>query len=306
MIASFWTALGAIAAIIAAVAWLGVAVLLGYNLALLTSVVSETARLVHGITEETVPLLSEVKTTVSNVNREMDRVDVMLESTGKIVKNVERLSTVVEHTVSSPLIKVAAGNVETSQRIVDVLLGAFAQALPDLVPAASQGTMNNVLIGGEDPRTGAPFTYYETLGGGQGARPGRDGMSGVHTHMTNTLNTPVEALETAYPLRILEYRLRDGTGETGRWRGGDGLRRTYQILAARATVSLLTERRRRGPWGLGGGSPGAPGRNALIRDGVERELGGKETTEVRRDDRLVIDTPGGGGVGAPEGPVDQP
>ena len=201
---------------------------------------------------------------------------------------------------------VAAGNVETSQRIVDVLLGAFAQALPDLVPAASQGTMNNVLIGGEDPRTGAPFTYYETLGGGQGARPGRDGMSGVHTHMTNTLNTPVEALEAAYPLRILEYRLRDGTGGTGRWRGGDGLRRTYQILAARATVSLLTERRRRGPWGLGGGSPGAPGRNALIRDGVERELGGKETTEVRRDDRLVIDTPGGGGVGAPEGPVDQP
>jgi N-methylhydantoinase B len=203
-----------------------------------------------------------------------------------------------------PPAAVAAGNVETSQRIVDVLLGAFAQALPDVVPAASQGTMNNVLIGGLDPGTGAAFTYYETLAGGQGARPGGDGMSGVHTHMTNTLNTPVEALEAAYPLRILEYRLRDGSGGNGRWRGGDGVRRTYEILAERATVSLLTERRRHGPWGLDGGSPGAPGRNTLIRGDAERPLGSKETTEVRRGDRLVIDTPGGGGFGPP-GPPDQ-
>jgi N-methylhydantoinase B len=198
-----------------------------------------------------------------------------------------------------PPAAVAAGNVETSQRIVDVLLGAFAQALPERVPAASQGTMNNVLIGGVDPRTGGAFTYYETLAGGQGARPGRDGMSGVHTHMTNTLNTPVEALEPAYPLRILEYRLREASGGNGRWRGGEGLRRVYEILAERATVSLLTERRRHGPWGLAGGSPGAPGRNEVTRDAQTWALGSKETTEVSRGDRLVIDTPGGGGFGTP-------
>jgi N-methylhydantoinase B len=200
-----------------------------------------------------------------------------------------------------PPAAVAAGNVETSQRIVDVLLGAFAQALPDVVPAASQGTMNNVLIGGVDPADGSAFTYYETLAGGQGGRPGRAGMSGVHTHMTNTLNTPVEALEAAYPLRILEYRLRDGSGGSGRWRGGDGLRRVYQVLAERATVSLLTERRRHGPWGLAGGSAGAPGRNTLLRDGIERELRSKETTEVRAGDLLAVETPGGGGFGLPEG-----
>jgi N-methylhydantoinase B len=195
---------------------------------------------------------------------------------------------------------VAAGNVETSQRIVDVLLRAFAEALPDRVPAASQGTMNNVLIGGVDPRTGGPFTYYETLAGGQGARPGRDGMNGVHTHMTNTLNTPVEALEAAYPLRIVEYRLLEGTGGTGRWRGGDGLRRSYEILAERATASLLTERRRHSPWGLAGGSPGTPGRNLLIRDGREIELPGKATIELVKGDILVIETPGGGGHSAPQ------
>jgi N-methylhydantoinase B len=197
---------------------------------------------------------------------------------------------------------VAAGNVETSQRIVDVLLRAFAHALPDRVPAASQGTMNNVLIGGPDGRPGVPahaFSYYETLAGGQGARPGRDGMSGVHTHMTNTLNTPVEALEAAYPLRILAYRLREGTGGEGRWRGGDGLRRSYLILGERATASLLTERRRHRPWGLDGGPPGARGRNALIREGVEAELPAKTTIELREGDVLVIDTPGGGGFGSP-------
>jgi N-methylhydantoinase B len=193
---------------------------------------------------------------------------------------------------------VAAGNVETSQRIVDVLLGALAQAAPDRVPAASQGTMNNTLVGGRDPRTGRPFTYYETVAGGQGARRGAAGMSGVHTHMTNTLNTPVEALEMAYPLRVIEYRLRDGTGGEGMWPGGDGVRRAVQVLAERATVSLLTERRRLRPWGLEGGGPGAPGRNLLIRVGEERPLPTKGTFDVGTGDVIVVETPGGGGYGS--------
>ena len=203
-----------------------------------------------------------------------------------------------------PPAAVAAGNVETSQRIVDVLLRAFAAALPDRIPAASQGTMNNVLIGGLDPRTGAAFSYYETLAGGQGARPGRDGMSGVHTHMTNTLNTPIEALEAAYPLRIVEYRLRDGTGGAGRWRGGDGIRRAYLVLTPRAVASLLTERRRHAPWGLAGGEPGAPGRNTLIRRGGRQEpdLPAKATVELLEGDVLAVETPGGGGWGEPGGP----
>jgi N-methylhydantoinase B len=194
---------------------------------------------------------------------------------------------------------VAAGNVETSQRIVDVLLGAFAQALPDRVPAASQGTMNNTLIGGIDPRTSAPFSYYETLAGGQGARPDAPGMNGVHTHMTNTKNTPVEAFELAYPMRVLEYRLRDGSGGVGARRGGDGIRRVLEVLADRATLSLVTERRRRGPWGREGGGDGAPGRNALVRDGEERELPAKVTLRLQRGDHIVVETPGGGGFGAP-------
>ena len=204
-----------------------------------------------------------------------------------------------------PPAAVAAGNVETSQRIVDALLRAFAGALPDRVPAASQGTMNNVLMGGIDPGTGSAFTYYETIAGGQGARPGRDGMSGVHTHMTNTLNTPVEALEAAYPLRILEYRLLDGTGGFGRWRGGDGLRRSYLVTAPDATASLLTERRRLRPWGLAGGGPGATGRNALRRTGQEdeEELAAKTTVDLREGDVLIIETPGGGGH-SPASPAD--
>ena len=200
-----------------------------------------------------------------------------------------------------PPAAVAAGNVETSQRIVDVLLGAFAQAVPDRVPAASQGTMNNTLIGGLDPRTGEPFSYYETLAGGQGARPDRDGMSGVHTHMTNTRNTPVEAFELAYPLRVVEYRLRDGSGGAGTHRGGEGVRRVLEVLADRATLSLLTERRTHGPWGLAGGADGAPGRNLLIRDGEEEALPPKATRRLRRGDRIVVETPGGGGYGTPPG-----
>jgi N-methylhydantoinase B len=196
---------------------------------------------------------------------------------------------------------VAAGNVETSQRVVDALLGALAQAVPDRIPAASQGTMNNTLIGGTDPRSGRAFTYYETVAGGQGARDGGHGMSGVHTHMTNTLNTPVEALEMAFPLRVLEYRLRDKTGGKGKWRGGDGVRRAVQVLAERATVSLLSERRRLAPWGLHGGGQGAPGRNLLVRGGEATPLPAKGTFEVFEGDVVVIETPGGGGF-APPGP----
>ncbi len=192
---------------------------------------------------------------------------------------------------AQPPVAVAAGNVETSQRIVDVLFGALAQAMPDRVPAASQGTMNNLLIGNDD------FAYYETIAGGQGARPDRDGMDGVHTGMTNTKNTPAEAIEYAYPLRIRRSELREGSGGEGRFRGGMGVRREVEILAERATVSLQTERRRSQPWGLGGGSPGARGRNALERDGTERELPDKCTVEVARGDVVIVETPGGGGHG---------
>jgi N-methylhydantoinase B len=199
----------------------------------------------------------------------------------------------------SPPAAVAAGNVETSQRIVDVILGALARAVPDRVPAASQGTMNNTLIGGVDPRTGERFSYYETIAGGQGAGPGRDGMRGVHTHMTNTRNTPVEALEFAYPLRVLESRLRAGSGGEGRWSGGEGIRRSLEILAERAVVSLLTERRRHPPWGLSGGQPGSPGRNVLRRGSSETPVDPKATFVARRGDVVVVETPGGGGYGRP-------
>ncbi len=196
-----------------------------------------------------------------------------------------------------PPAAVAAGNVEASQRIVDVVLGALAQLVPDRVPAASQGTMNNTLAGGVDPRTGGRFSYYETLGGGAGAGPWGPGTSGVQVHMTNTRNTPVEAFEVAYPLRVVEYRLRAGSGGQGQHQGGDGIRRVLEVVADEVTVSLVTERRTRGPWGLAGGDDGAPGRNALVRDGTETELPGKTTLRLRRGDRLVVETPGGGGWG---------
>ena len=193
---------------------------------------------------------------------------------------------------------VAGGNVETSQRIVDVVLGALAQALPDRIPAASQGTMNNVAIGGHDPQRGRPFAYYETIGGGAGAGPAGDGLSGVHVHMTNTLNTPVEALEYAYPFRVRRYALRRGSGGDGRHRGGDGLVREIEFLCP-ATVTLLTERRRTAPYGLQGGEPGVVGRSVLIHDGQARDLPGKAECEVGPGDILSLQTPGGGGWGEP-------
>ena len=193
---------------------------------------------------------------------------------------------------------VAAGNVETSQRITDVLLRAFGRALPEVIPALSQGTMNNTTVGGVDTRTGEPFAYYETVGGGMGAGPAADGLSGVHVHMSNSLNTPVEALEHAYPFRVTHYGIRRGTGGIGLHRGGDGLRRDLRILVP-ARVALLCERRSVGPAGAHGGGPGARGENVLIRNGVEESLPAKATFSVEAGDVLSIRSPGGGGWGAP-------
>ncbi len=193
-----------------------------------------------------------------------------------------------------PPAAVAAGNVETSQRIADVLLGALARAAPDRVPAASQGTMNNILVGNDD------FAYYETLAGGQGGRPHRAGQSGIHTGMTNTKNTPIEALEAHYPLRVRRFTLRRGSGGPGLHPGGEGIMREIEFTAA-ATLSLMGERRRVPPWGLQGGGPGAVGQDWLARRGGVRErLPGKVTVDVRPGDRLTVLTPGGGGWGRPQ------
>ncbi|HUF39960.1 MAG TPA: hydantoinase B/oxoprolinase family protein [Anaerolineales bacterium] len=190
---------------------------------------------------------------------------------------------------------VAGGNVETSQRIVDALLGAFAQALPDRIPAAGQGTMNNTLIGGTD-LSGRPFTYYETIAGGMGGGPDGPGVSGRHVHMTNTLNTPVEALEFAYPMRVERYEIRRGTGGGGRHPGGDGVRRDLRMLVE-AEASLIADRRKRGPYGLQGGASGACGVNILIRGGREIGLPAKGSVDLQPGDVLSIRTPGGGGWG---------
>jgi len=206
---------------------------------------------------------------------------------------------------ADPPASVAAGNVETSQRITDVLFLALAKALPELIPALSQGTMNNLTAGGTDPRSGRPFAYYETVGGGMGGGPSRPGLSGVHTHMSNSLNTPVEALEHAYPLRVTHYGLRRGSGGKGIHPGGEGIRRDLRFLAE-TTVTLLSERRKAGPGGLQGGADGAPGVNLQFRSGARRRLPGKVTFRVRAGDVVSIRTPGGGGWGAPSPPDSQP
>ena len=203
---------------------------------------------------------------------------------------------------------VAAGNVETSQRIVDVLLGALAQAAPERVPAASQGTMNNLTIGGLDlrqPGIARPYTYYETIGGGMGARTDGPGPSALHSHMTNTLNTPVEALEYAYPLRVLRYEIRRGSGGRGRFQGGDGIRRDIQVLeeSSEAQVTLISDRRVGRPYGLAGGEAGQPGENVLIREGKEKQLSGKGTLYLQGGDVLSLRTPGGGGYGGEGNPA---
>ena len=195
---------------------------------------------------------------------------------------------------ANPPASVAGGNVETSQRIVDVLFRALAKAVPDRIPAASQGTMNNLTIGGIDTRTGEEFSYYETVAGGTGARPTADGMSGVHTHMTNSLNTPAEALEYAYPLRVREYRLRKGSGGKGKHRGGDGVVREIETIVP-ARMSLLADRRKQGPYGLQGGDDGKAGTNVIIRNGQSQKIRAKGSHELKAGDRIRIETPGGGG-----------
>jgi len=200
---------------------------------------------------------------------------------------------------AKPPAAVAGGNVETSQRIVDVLLKALAQAIPDRIPAAASGTMNNLTIGGIDPRSGEPFAYYETIAGGMGARPTKDGVSGIHTHMTNSLNTPAEALEYAYPIRLRQYSLRSQSGGAGLHTGGDGIVREIEVLTD-AQVTLLADRRSRGPYGLAGGADAAPGRTLIIRlDGSEEEIPGKTSVRLRAGDRVRIESPGGGGWGKP-------
>jgi N-methylhydantoinase B/oxoprolinase/acetone carboxylase alpha subunit len=188
----------------------------------------------------------------------------------------------------------AAGNVETSQRITDVLLGALAQAIPDRIPAASSGTMNNLSFGGWDAFRARPFAYYETIAGGMGASASAEGRSATHTHMTNSWNTPIEAFEHQYPLRIESYRVRKGSGGKGKHRGGDGIIREFRFLAP-AEVTLLSDRRKHGPWGLAGGKNGEPGRNTLLRKGRSSTLPGKSRFEVQVNDVLRVETPGGGG-----------
>lgn len=202
---------------------------------------------------------------------------------------------------AKPPAAVAGGNVETSQRIVDVLLKALAQAIPDRIPAAAAGTMNNLTIGGIDPRSGEPFAYYETIAGGMGARSTKNGISGVHTHMTNSLNTPAEALEYAYPIRLRQYSLRSKSGGTGLHRGGDGIVREIEVLTD-AQVTLLADRRSRGPYGLAGGVDGAAGRTLIIRrDGSAEEIPGKISVRLRSGERVRIESPGGGGWGRANG-----
>jgi len=221
---------------------------------------------------------------------------------------------------ASPPAAVAAGNVETSQRVVDVLLRALAQAIPERIPAASSGTMSNLTIGGIDSRRGRfqnqsqqhnqnqdqrrrtgvsgphVFAYYETIAGGMGAWPRADGVSGVHTHMTNSLNTPVEALEYAYPFRVREYSYRRGSGGAGKFRGGDGLVREIELLAD-AQVTLLSDRRKFRPYGLAGGESGAGGAATHISRNGKQEIPSKSSLQAKKGDVIRIETPGGGGWG---------
>jgi len=191
----------------------------------------------------------------------------------------------------------AGGNVETSQRIVDVLLRALADALPDLIPAASSGTMNNLSFGGVNPRTGLPFSYYETVGGGMGAGPAGPGDSGIHTHMTNSLNTPIEALERYYPLRVREYRIRRRSGGNGKYRGGDGICRSLEALCD-CHFTVLSERRKHAPYGLAGGGVGAKGVNTFQSGQKQsKRIHGRDSFWLVPGDLVVIETPGGGGWG---------
>jgi N-methylhydantoinase B len=219
--------------------------------------------------------------------------------TAGLMRPVELILPEASIVNAKPPAAVAGGNVETSQRIVDVLLKTFAQIVPQRIPAASSGTMNNLTIGGIDPRNGQPYAYYETIAGGSGGRPVGDGVSGVHTHMTNSLNTPVEALEYAYPFRVRRYGYRSGSGGVGRFHGGDGLVREIELLGD-AQVTLLADRRVFPPYGLNGGEPGAKGQTLLITNKIEKSLPGKCNLQVNAGDTVRIETPGGGGWGTNE------
>lgn len=197
---------------------------------------------------------------------------------------------------AAPPAAVVGGNVETSQRIVDVLLGALSAALPEQIPAASCGSMNNISIGGFDCFRNQPFTYYETLAGGMGARPAKNGLDGVHTHMTNTMNTPIEVIENSYPLKINTYAIRRHSGGGGIHRGGDGLIREYELLCE-ADVSILSERRLLAPYGLAGGEAASKGENALYKEASWRVLPPKVNVQCGAGDRIQVKTPGGGGYG---------
>ena len=212
------------------------------------------------------------------------------------LKVLTRKGTILDAT---PPFAVAAGNVETSQRIVDVLLKALSKLIPKKIPAASQGTMNNVTIGGINPKTGKLFTFYETIGGGSGACYGKHGESAVHTHMTNTMNTPIEEIEKEYPIMITRYTIRENSGGEGKWRGGDGIIREYLFLTD-TVVNLLGERHKHAPWGLHGGKPGAKGEYYKItKNGEKIKLKSKTRIEFKKGEKLLILTPGGGGYGEP-------
>ncbi len=199
---------------------------------------------------------------------------------------------------AEPPAAVVGGNLEVSQRVTDALLGAIGSAVPDRAAAGGQGTMNNLTFGGADPRDDRPYAFYETLGGGFGGRAGADGMDGVHVHMSNTLNTPAEVLETAYPLRVDTYAYRPDSGGAGEFRGGLGLRRDIEALAT-TTFSLLADRRDHAPYGLAGGEPGETGADFLLRDGEAEPIDPKSTRRLEPGDIVSIRTPGGGGYSDP-------
>ncbi len=216
----------------------------------------------------------------------------------ELIKVVAPPGTIVNAMPPAP---VAGGNVETSTRIVDVSLRAFADLIPERVCAACQGTMNNVTIGGLDPRNGKYFTYYETIAGGFGARQSKNGIDGIHSHLTNTLNTPVEALEIAYPLRIKGYEFIRGSGGRGKFQGGMGVKKEFEVLADDSTISLMGERQTTRPFGLFGGKSGRPGEYSISpRDGKARKISSKCSVRASRGDVLTILTPGGGGYGPVE------
>ncbi|MGH9804600.1 MAG: hydantoinase B/oxoprolinase family protein [Candidatus Acidiferrales bacterium] len=217
-------------------------------------------------------------------------------ATAGLLRPIEVLTPPRSVVNAEPPAAVAAGNVETSTRIVDTLLRALSKAVPARIPAASQGTMNNFTLGGRGP-DGQPFAYYETIAGGMGARPTADGIDAIHTHMTNSLNTPIEALETFYPVRVRRYAVRANSGGRGRFRGGDGVIREVELLTD-AQVAILSDRRRFPPYGLAGGKPGKRGENFLIRStGKVEKLPGKCAVDARAGDVVSIATPGGGGWG---------